>query len=96
MTLHTVQNIDVGASLNETLASPKSQILSLQLAFASIFLGLRSLWYTLAATKHKLFRSSLKPNLTAITKSTENEYPVLTMRKKQRPAHTGMHILQRT
>jgi hypothetical protein len=54
MKLLTVQNIDVGASLNATLASPKSQILSLQFAFANIFLGLRSLWYTLAATKHKL------------------------------------------
>lgn len=54
MKLHTVQNIDVGASLNATLASPKSQTLSLQFAFANIFLGLRSLWYTLAAIKHKV------------------------------------------
>ena len=38
----TVQNIDVGMSLNATLASPKSQTLSLQFAFANIFFGLRS------------------------------------------------------
>ena len=39
----TVQKVVVGASLNATLANPKSQTLSLQFAFASIFLGLRSL-----------------------------------------------------
>lgn len=50
----TVQNIAVGSSLNATLANPKSQILSLQFAFASIFLGLRSLWYTFAVTIHKI------------------------------------------
>lgn len=50
--IHTVQKIVVGVSLNATLARPKSQILSLQLALASMFLGLRSRWYTLAATPH--------------------------------------------
>lgn len=39
----------VGVSLKATLASPKSHILSLQSAFAKIFLGLRSLWNTFAA-----------------------------------------------
>lgn len=39
---HTVQNIAVGVSLKATLARPKSQILSLQSAFANIFLGFRS------------------------------------------------------
>lgn len=38
----TVQKVVVGVSLNATLASPKSHILSLQLAFAKIFFGLRS------------------------------------------------------
>lgn len=41
---HTVQKIVVGVSLNATLANPKSQILSLQFAFANIFFGLRSRW----------------------------------------------------
>lgn len=39
---NTVQNIVVGVSLKATLASPKSQILSLQFAFASIFFGFKS------------------------------------------------------
>ena len=39
---NTVQNIVVGVSLKATLANPKSQILSLQFAFASIFFGFRS------------------------------------------------------
>lgn len=40
--LLTVQNIVVGVSLKATLASPKSQTLSLQFALANMFLGLRS------------------------------------------------------
>lgn len=48
---HTVQKIVVGVSLNATLANPKSQIFSLQFAFASIFFGFKSRWYTLAAAK---------------------------------------------
>ena len=39
---NTVQNIVVGVSLKATLANPKSQILSLQFAFASIFFGFKS------------------------------------------------------
>jgi len=39
---NTVQNTVVGVSLKATLASPKSQILSLQFAFASIFFGFKS------------------------------------------------------
>ena len=38
----TVQKMAVGVSLKATLARPKSQILSLQSAFAKIFLGFRS------------------------------------------------------
>lgn len=49
----TVQNIAVGVSLKATLARPKSQILSLQSAFAKIFLGFRSRWKTFA-TRQKL------------------------------------------
>jgi hypothetical protein len=37
--------------LKATLASPKSHILSLQSAFAKIFLGFRSLWNTFAVKK---------------------------------------------
>lgn len=47
----TVQNIAVGVSLKATLARPKSQILSLQSAFANIFFGFRSRWKTLAVTE---------------------------------------------
>lgn len=47
---HTVQSTVVGVSLNSTLANPKSHILSLQFAFANIFFGLRSRWYTFAET----------------------------------------------
>jgi len=39
---NTVQNIVVGVSLKATLANPKSQILSLQFAFANIFFGFKS------------------------------------------------------
>lgn len=45
----TVQKIVVGVSWNATLARPKSQILSLQFAFAKMFFGFKSRWYTLAA-----------------------------------------------
>lgn len=48
----TVQNIAVGVSLKATLARPKSQIFSLQSAFAKIFFGFRSRWKTFA-TIHK-------------------------------------------
>lgn len=47
--IHTVQNIAVGVSLNATLASPKSHILSLQSALAKIFFGFKSRWKTFAA-----------------------------------------------
>jgi len=49
MFYNTVQKMAVGVSLKATLARPKSQILSLQSAFAKMFLGLRSLWKTFAA-----------------------------------------------
>ncbi len=45
----TVQKIAVGASLNATRARPKSQIFSLQSAFASTFFGFKSRWNTFAA-----------------------------------------------
>jgi hypothetical protein len=45
----TVQNMADGVSQNDTRARPKSQIFSLQSAFARIFLGLRSRWKTFAA-----------------------------------------------
>lgn len=38
----TVQKIADGASLNDTRASPKSHIFSLQSALAKIFLGFKS------------------------------------------------------
>lgn len=40
-------------SLNDGLARPKSQTLSLQSEFARMFLGLRSRWNTLAAVHMK-------------------------------------------
>ena len=49
----TVQNIAVGVSLKATLASPKSQILSLQSALAKMFFGFKSRWKTFAA-KNKM------------------------------------------
>lgn len=49
----TVQKMVVGVSLKATLASPKSHILSLQSAFAKIFLGFRSRWNTFAVKKQK-------------------------------------------
>lgn len=51
--IQTVQKTVIGVSLNATLANPKSQTLSLQLAFANIFFGLRSRWYTFAASKQQ-------------------------------------------
>ena len=41
----------MGMSLNDGLASPKSQIFSLQSEFARMFLGFKSLWNTLAAAQ---------------------------------------------
>jgi len=50
-TILTVQNIADGASLNETRASPKSHIFSLQSALARIFFGFKSRWNTFAVRK---------------------------------------------
>lgn len=68
---HTVQNMAVGVSLKATLARPKSQILSLQSAFAKIFFGLRSRWKTFAATtgKMKLVKSKIRWKLARDGKS---------------------------
>ena len=70
--LHTVQKTVVGVSLNATLASPKSQTLSLQFAFASIFFGLRSRWYTFAATK----KLAISVNLQLLQAPYPNQFPL--------------------
>lgn len=49
----TVQKMVDGESLNDTRASPKSQIFSLLSALARIFFGFRSRWKTLAANEQQ-------------------------------------------
>lgn len=57
---HTVQNTVVWASLNATLANPKSQIFNLQFALANMFFGFKSRWYTLAADKWLCYQNKSK------------------------------------